>query len=174
MIAGTSADADLLNKRAQDLRREAGELGALHVEADGERFYRGDRVRFTKSARVYGVKNGGTGTVTAVEPLTKNLVVRLDEGRHITVPLHRFDCLRLGYAAAAWEGPGATVDNAYFLLGGGRQEEAWLREQASRSRNEVQLFSGKALDSVGVRPSPGRVEGEETRVTLKHRRPRLG
>ena len=82
----------------------------------------------------------------------------------------------LGYAAAAWEGPGATVDNAFFLLGRARQLESWLREQASRARNEVRLFAdGALIAGLGVEagsPADARV-APEPQVTLRGRGLRL-
>jgi len=66
--------------------------------------------------------------------------VRLDDGNTVTIPLLRYNDIQLGYAITAHKAQGATVENAYVLLGGRMQDRELSYVQLSRARGETRLF----------------------------------
>lgn len=143
IFAATNQEAALLNRAAQRERKLKGQLGDLWVTVHGEEIRANDRVVFTKNSATYGVVNGMTGTVLLVEPLTRNVVVKLDHGKTTTIPLYRYDHLDLGYALTTHKGQGMTVENAYVLMGGAMQDREMAYVQVSRARGDTRLFVDK-------------------------------
>jgi ATP-dependent exoDNAse (exonuclease V) alpha subunit len=99
-------------------------------------------VLFTRNSRALGVVNGDLGTVLgAARP--EMIVVRLDTGGTVTVPLTDFPHLRLGYAMTTHKGQGVTCDTAYVLLGEELQDLHLSYVQASRARGDTHLFTDR-------------------------------
>jgi conjugative relaxase-like TrwC/TraI family protein len=140
IFTSTREEANLLNRRIQQERRKAGRLGALSITVGDTEFRIGDRVAFLRNHRTLGVENGMLGTIKFVEPITRNLMVRLDDGRLVGVPLLRYTDIALGYAITTHKGQGATVENAYILMGGRMQDQEMSYVQLSRARGETRIF----------------------------------
>jgi len=143
IFTATRQEADALNRAAQQERLDAGRLGSLHVSLKGTTFYSNDRVLFMKNSRSLGLENGTMGTILFVEPLTHNLIVLLDDGRTVGVPLLRYQDISLGYAITTHKGQGATVENAYILMGGAMQDREMSYVQLSRARGDTHIFVDK-------------------------------
>lgn len=140
IFTSTREEADLLNRRAQQERRKAGRLGALTITVGDTEFRIGDRIAFLRNHRSLGLENGMQGTIRLVEPITRNLMVRMDDGRTVGVPLLRYKDIALGYAITTHKGQGATVENAYVLMGGRMQDQEMSYVQLSRARSETRIF----------------------------------
>lgn len=144
IIAGTKAETDALNRKAHLKREEAGELGAESITVNGQKIHTKDRVLFTENNPKYGVMNGDFGTVRAVDPLTKHLIVKLDNGNRAVIPTLVYKKLSLGYAMTTHKGQGQTVDNAFILTGGSMTDRELSYVQMSRTRDETRIYIEKS------------------------------
>ena len=152
MILGTlRSEVRELNEFAQEARREAGLLWGPGIKIDDQRLYIGDRVLFTRGSRKWGVDNGDMGTVTFTSRLMQTVRVRLDRGVSVMIPVLRFSDLQLGYAATTHKLQGATLDNAYILVGDGMQDTEMSYVQISRARRQTRLFASVGQGEEGVR-----------------------
>lgn len=109
----------------------------------GQTLHEGDRVLFTRNSRIYGVRNGHLGTVETIDRTWNTLTARLDEGERVTVPLSRYQDVKLGYAITTHKGQGVTVENAYALVGGAMQDRELSYVQMSRTRGETRLYTDR-------------------------------
>lgn len=155
ILGGTKEAVRELNKTAQDLRRDRGELGKGSIEANGYTFHEGDRVLFTKNSKKLGVLNGDLGTVVKVNAATDHLYVTLDRNDLVAVPLFDYRNVELGYALTTHKMQGKTVDNAYILSGGSMLDRELSYVQMSRHRNEARLYfaveeSGKEIQNIAA------------------------
>lgn len=140
ILAGANHEVRALNARAQQERYNAGELGERSTRVDRETVFEGDRIVFTRNSRLYGVKNGQLGTVSQIDPERNMLAATLDDGRRVSVPLERYEHVKLGYAVTTHKSQGVTVENAYILAGGGMQDRELSYVQASRARGQSRFF----------------------------------
>ena len=142
IFAGTNREARDLNRLAQAERKLSGELGQPLAAVGGDLVHQNDRVLFARNSRAVGVMNGDLGTVLSLSA-GNLLVVRLDTGRAVSVPLADYEHLRLGYALTAHKGQGVTCDRAFVLLGEEMQDLHLSYVQASRARTETHLFTDR-------------------------------
>lgn len=152
MILGTvRREVAELNQLAQEARMRAGRLWGPGIAVNGHRFYWGDRVLFTKGSHRWRVDNGDMGTVTFTSRLMQTVRVRLDRGGTVTIPVLRFHELQLGYAATTHKLQGATLDNAYILVGDQLQDTEMSYVQLSRARKQTRVFASLGADEEGLR-----------------------
>jgi conjugative relaxase-like TrwC/TraI family protein len=149
IFARTREEVRALNLLCQEQRLEAGELGP-GIDVAGTTVRLSERLRFLKNDKYIGVANGQLGTVTAVNPLTKTLTVRLDGMRKIvSVPVKEYDSLTLGYALTTHAGQGTTCGRS-LIYGSelGSRELSFV--QLSRHKTDVRLFldHGKVNDAL--------------------------
>jgi conjugative relaxase-like TrwC/TraI family protein len=143
MLTPTRAEAEALNRLAQAERARAGLLGRKSLAIGPEQVHRGDRVLCTRNSTL-GVVNGDLGTVVALDLGRKALVVRLDTGVRVTLPVKRYgEHILLGYAATAHKLQGATVTRAYVLVGGTLQDRQMTTVQASRHCDDCEFFTDR-------------------------------
>ncbi len=140
ILANLNVEVAQLNRLAQSLRLKGRLLGPDCVEANGTRFFVGDRVLCTRNDYRLGVRNGSLGTVAAVNTARDLLWVELDSGGRALLPLTSYPHLRLGYALTSYKSQGATVESAYVLAGGPMQDRESTYVQLSRARRDVHLF----------------------------------
>lgn len=156
MLAGTNKDVSDLNERAQQARRENGELGRRSIRLGGTRIYEGDRILFTKNSRLCGVANGDFATVEKVH-IRKHLrdpgaiTVRLDAsgpggkaGTTVSLGDYQREHIALGYAATTHKAQGMTVDRAFVLAGGWMQDRELSYVQMSRHREDCRIFASES------------------------------
>jgi conjugative relaxase-like TrwC/TraI family protein len=147
MIAGTNGEVAELNRLAQAVRIRAGLVDpGRKLKADAVFLHVGDQLVFRSPSRRYGLLNGDSGTVLAVDPERQTLAVRLDrDGREVTVNLsptakrYAAKHCRLAYAQTSHLMQGATVNHASILLGGPTTDLHQGYVQGSRARKCTHL-----------------------------------
>jgi len=152
IFARTKREVAELNQKCQEARLKAGELGP-GLPLGQTHFHRFDRVLFHRSRKYFGVTNGDLGTVTAVNPVTLTLTVKLDDtGKNVHIPLREYQDLSLGYAMTTHKSQGATIDQS-FVLGADRTSKELSFVQLSRHRKATTLYlteqqAGEDLKSI--------------------------
>jgi conjugative relaxase-like TrwC/TraI family protein len=147
-----------------ELRRE-GRLGeSIHIA--GRDFAVGDRVVARRNDRERAVDNGMRGTVIAVDPSEKDVVVRTDGGaqRRLDAP-YVAEHLEHAYALTAHTIQGATVEWAGVV---GRPEDFtrnWSYTALSRAREPTELFlldtpTERELDRAEIAPGHARARDD--------------
>jgi conjugative relaxase-like TrwC/TraI family protein len=148
-----------------ELKRE-GRLGeSVHI--GGCDFAVGDRVVARRNDRERAVDNGMRGTVIAVDPTEKDLVVRTDAGaqRRLDAP-YVAEHLQHAYVLTAHTIQGASVEWAGVV---GRPEDFtrnWSYTALSRAREPTQLFivdnsTERELDRAEIAPGGARGPRDE-------------
>jgi conjugative relaxase-like TrwC/TraI family protein len=138
-----------------------GRLGeSIHV--GGCEFAVGDRVVARRNDRERSVDNGMRGTVIAVDPTEKDLVVRTDAGaqRHLDAS-YVAEHLQHAYALTAHTVQGATVEWAGVV---GRPEDFtrnWSYTALSRAREPTEVFlvdapTEREVDRIQIAPGQAR------------------
>ncbi len=152
-----------------ELERD-GRLGeSVHV--GGCEFAGGDRVVARRNDRERAVDNGTRGTVVAVDPSEKELVVRTDAGAQRRLDAsYVAEHLQHAYVLTAHTVQGATVEWAGVV---GRPEDFtrnWSYTALSRAREPTELFlidtpTDRELDRTEIAPGQTReLQGERTPV----------
>lgn len=149
IFTGTRQERDQLNRLAQEERKKAGKLGKLPFRIAGERFYLGDRVKFTQNSKLYGVQNGMLGTLLGLDPIHNVARIQLDaedskkRGKVVSIGLSKYNALALGYVTTAHGGQGQTVERAFVMAGGSMQDRELTYVEMSRARGETRLYVDK-------------------------------
>lgn len=144
IITGLRVEAATLNRKAQMVRIEAGELGDKKLHINGQTIFENDRILFTRNSRMYGVGNGTFATVERVDEIRATLTARLDNGERVSMNTGYYDHIKLGYAATTHKGQGMTVERAFVLAGGQMQDRELSYVQASRARGETRIYAERA------------------------------
>jgi ATP-dependent exoDNAse (exonuclease V) alpha subunit len=154
---------DTLNALCQARLEANGELTGPAVtvvdRAHGrrERFYAGDRVRFVRPYRASDdlrtyVPNGTAGQVLVADPEGGQVVVKVDDGRTVTVqPALHEDAqpLRLGYAGHALKLQGGQAAVVLVLPGGWQTSRQSAYSMATRCVEELHVFVDAATQQAG-------------------------
>ena len=143
ILAGNNSEVRELNELAQEGRFGAGKLGEKNIKVGVERVYENDRVVMTRNSRLYGVRNGQLGTVDSIQERQNSVIVRLDSGGQVKLPLKEYDHLRLGYAVTTHKSQGMTAGNTFVLTGGAMQDRELSYVQVSRAKGETRLYTDK-------------------------------
>lgn len=139
IVAATNADAKALNRKIQELRLEKqGKEGPMTM-IDGEKFFAGDRILFTRNSSAVGVKNGTLGTILSVNH--NKVTVALDNGKKLSFSTESYGHAKLGYAVTTHKAQGATVENVFILTDESMQHRELTYVQASRAKNEARFFT---------------------------------
>ncbi len=155
ILAGTRREATLLNMLAQAQRRENQELGRSGFIHEGTRYWRNDRVLFTKNSRKLGVDNGDAGTIVRIQHASnrrlRTVTVKLDrpkKGLGVTLPwqervtfkVAEYDAFSLGYAATTHKAQGATIERTFVYAGDWMTDREMAYVQMSRHRDDCRIF----------------------------------
>jgi ATP-dependent exoDNAse (exonuclease V) alpha subunit len=90
VLAARRAEVDRLNSACQELLAAQGRLGGERLQVGDRQLAVGDRVVCGHNAIAeLGVANGSRGTITALDPHTRTLTLRLDDTDSRTVTLPR-------------------------------------------------------------------------------------
>jgi conjugative relaxase-like TrwC/TraI family protein len=151
ILAGTRADAAVLNLLAQEERIKARTLGSKSFKRGKERIYAGDRVLFTKNSTRLGVQNGTLATVEKIDRTF--LTARLDAGETVKIPLARYKDFQLGYAVTTHKAQGMTTKNTFVLLDARMQDLHLSYVEASRAQLSTSFYvdkptAGKNLEKI--------------------------
>lgn len=98
---------------------DVGYLAGPAVVAMGRVFQVGDQVIAARNDYTIDIRNGHTGTVTAVHEQQRVLTIRLETGEQRQIPASYIDARQLGhgYAITIHKSQGLTVDHAHVLAG---------------------------------------------------------
>jgi len=144
MLASTRLEVALLNRMAQDERKAKGELGDIRVKVGADYIHERERILFTRNDRALGIENGSLGIVMRVDLFQNALLVRLDTGKLVSIPLDSYDHVRLGYCLTTHSAQGVTVEKDVFVLAGGPMQDRELSYvQASRARGQTLVFTDR-------------------------------
>jgi hypothetical protein len=159
VLAHTNVERIALNRmmRAQ-LKKEGGlqeefgvttTIGVLNIAV-------GERIMFTAGDRIMGVKNGSTGTVTAIRDGVATVL--LEGGKEATFPLDGAGrengiAVDYGYAVTVHKSQGMTVDRAFVLGNPGMTLEN-LYVSMTRHRHGVEFYAS-AEDFQRTEPGMG-------------------
>jgi AAA domain/TrwC relaxase len=152
VLAARRAEVDRLNTACQQLLAAQGRLGAEWLQVEDRQLAVGDRVVCGHNAIAeLGVANGSRGVVTALDPDTGTLTLRLDgsNGREVILPRSYLDGRRRGernrrvdlaYATTGHRAQGLTRGRALVRLTGS-EDVNWLYVQLSRARHDTRLYA---------------------------------
>ena len=151
ILAGSRTEVGRLNRMAQEVRKEAGEIRGEAIPIGSDQFYKGDRVMFTRNHGAMGVMNGERGVVDSFDLKTGRVSVRLDSGERVSFEADAMTDIALGYASTTHKAQGATTTRAYVLAGGSMQDRELSYVQASRAREVTTFYLTKleAGDEIG-------------------------
>jgi AAA domain len=161
VLAARRAEVDRLNSACQELLAARGRLGPERLQVEDRQLRVGDRVVCGHNAIAeLGVANGSRGTITALDPHTRTLTLRLDgpDGREVILPRSYLDGrgrgernrrVDLAYATTGHRAQGLTRGRALVRLTGG-EDVNWLYVQLSRARQDTRLYA-----VVGPEPQGG-------------------
>ncbi|MEX1027698.1 MAG: hypothetical protein WD049_06795, partial [Candidatus Paceibacterota bacterium] len=131
-----------LNQHARALVAQSGLLHGPTVNAYDRIFQAGDRAVCLKNRNRLGVLNGDLATVTAVDPDSRTVTLKLDRNDStVTVPRWYIDegNLDWGYALTGHKAQGATARRAHTVAGDGVDRE-WLYVTMSRGREANTIY----------------------------------
>jgi hypothetical protein len=161
VLAARRADVDRLNTACQELLAARGRLGGERLQVEDRQLAVGDRVVCGHNAIAeLGVANGSRGVITALDPQTRALTLRLDgpDGREVILPRSYLDGrgrgernrrVDLAYATTGHRAQGLTRGRALVRLTG-TEDVNWLYVQLSRARHDTRLYA-----VVGPEPQGG-------------------
>ena len=143
LIAEQTADVSRLNHAAQTERLYAKELGIASVKIGTDRFYKGDQIIITRSKAAYNVSANERGQISFVDPITRMMDVRMEDGRRVTLPTLVFKDISLGYAVTTrrLENMKTKVESAFVLVGSGPQDKDASMQQLNRATKETTLYT---------------------------------
>jgi conjugative relaxase-like TrwC/TraI family protein len=154
MVAPRLREVDDLNRRARQLLRGHGLLGAEEIVLGGRAFAVGDEVLALRNDYRAQILNGTAGTVAAID--VRGGVLRVEsEGRAITLPFRYAEDgdLTHGYSTTLHKAQGATVDRTFVLA-----DETYAREHmyTAMSRGTIRndLYITDIDDRSEVRHAP--------------------
>jgi conjugative relaxase-like TrwC/TraI family protein len=154
-----------------ELQRD-GRLGES-IRVGGCEFAVGDRVVARRNDRERAVDNGMRGTVTAVDPTEKDVLVRIDAGAHRRLDTaYVAEHLQHAYVLTAHTVQGATVEWSGVV---GRPEDFtrnWSYTALSRAREPTELFlvdtqTERDIDRAEIAPGQARALRDE-RTLIEH------
>jgi conjugative relaxase-like TrwC/TraI family protein len=170
LIARDNQRRERLNALVRAELRRDGWLGeSVHVA--GKEFAVGDRVIARRNDRLRAVDNGTRGTVIAVDPTEKDILLRTEAGAQRTLDAaYVTEYLQHGYALTAHTIQGGTVEWAGVV---GRPDDFtrnWSYTALSRAREPTELFlldapTERELDRADIAPTqPAELRDERTPV----------
>jgi hypothetical protein len=151
VLAGRRAEVDRLNTACQQLLAAGGRLSQERLQVEDRKLAVGDRVVCGRNAiSQLGIANGTRGTITALDPDTRTLTLRLDgkDPREVTLPGWYLDGrgrgernrrVDLAYATTGHRAQGLTRWRALVRLTG-TEDANWLYVQLSRARHQTTLY----------------------------------
>jgi hypothetical protein len=158
LIARDNDRRQRLNAMVRAEVRRDGRLGdSVHVA--GHEFAVGDRVIARRNDRLRGVDNGTRGTVIAVDPNEKDILVRTDTGGQRSLDTaYATEHLQHAYALTAHTIQGGTVEWAAVVGHPDDFTRNWAYTALSRAREPTELFlidapTERELDRADIAPT---------------------
>ena len=140
LITRDNVRRERLNAMARAELRRDGRLGES-IDIAGQEFAVGDRVVARRNDRLRAVDNGMRGTVVAVDPTEKEVLVRTDSGadRVLDAP-YVAEHVQHAYALTAHTVQGGTVEWAGVVGRPSDFTRNWSYTALSRAREATELF----------------------------------
>jgi hypothetical protein len=166
LIARDNDRRERLNALVRAELRRDGRLGES-VDVAGKEFAVGDRVIARRNDRLRGVDNGTRGTVIAVDPTEKDIVIRTDTGAQRTLDAtYVTEHLQHAYSLTAHTIQGGTVEWAGVVGHPDHFTRNWAYTALSRAREPTDLFLIDApteheLDRADIAPNQPAELGDE-------------
>lgn len=174
ILATTRQSVKALNELAQGERLRAGELKGAAFHLNGNDFYAGDRVLFTKNQKNLGLMNGLAGTIRTINERAGTIGVALDNGELRIVQTADYQNVELGYATTTHKAQGKTVDRAFVLAGGWMQNKELSYVQVSRAREATRIYTsveeaGRSITEIAAKMNQSRMKelAQEQRQVLE-------
>ena len=174
ILATTRQSVKALNELAQGERLRAGELKGAAFHLNGNDFYAGDRVLFTKNQKNLGLMNGLAGTIRTINERAGTIGVALDNGELRIVQTADYQNIELGYATTTHKAQGKTVDRAFVLAGGWMQNKEISYVQVSRAREATRIYTsveeaGRSITEIAAKMNQSRMKelAQEQRQVLE-------
>lgn len=147
MIALRRDDVRDLNGRARATMAAAGRLGNQSIELASREFAAGDQIVTLRNSRRLGVLNGTRATITAVDPVEREIEMLTSDGHQITLPPDYLEPsepaseLRLdhGYAITGHKAQGMTTETV-LVLGTEALYREWGYTALSRGQRENRIY----------------------------------
>lgn len=161
VLAQTSNEQlDELNARAQAIRREHGELDGPGVKIPGRPYsvYMGDEVQIRRSTQLADgvlLRNGTRGTITAADPHTGRVRLKLSDHHEITLEHDQLEQaeLRLAYVQHPFPAQGQTVDTAHVIVAEhATTEESYVALTRARQQTTIYYSASNENQQVGEEP----------------------
>jgi conjugative relaxase-like TrwC/TraI family protein len=161
VIAQTSNEhLDELNARAQAIRQQAGQLGkdGLGIPGRPYQLHAGDeiQVRHTITHPEHGPLRNGTGaTISAVDPRSGELQLRLTNGEQLTLEQGQVEQadLRLAYVQHPFPAQGHTTDTAHLIIAGQVTREGTY-VAITRARQATDIYATPAEEGSTINADP--------------------
>ena len=170
LIARDNQRRERLNALVRAELRRDGRLGES-VQVAGQEFAVGDRVIARRNDRLRAVENGTRGTIVAVDPVEKDILVRTDAGAQRTLDaVYVTEYLQHAYALTAHTIQGGTVEWAGVVGHPDDFTRNWSYTALSRAREPTELFlidapTERELDRAEIAPNePAELGDERTPV----------
>lgn len=143
MFAWRRANVTALNTRARAAMADAGKLSGPELKIDGQTFQAGDRIVILAPGAGGQVVTSERGTIQAVNPESRSLVARMDDGRLQSFGPEdtRGDRLALGYATTVHRSQGATVETAHLFADGGGRELGYVGMSRARQASHIHVVA---------------------------------
>ena len=149
MLAARHDDVRELNRLARQRLVDVGYLTGPAVVALDRVFQVGDQIVASRNDYKIDIRNGHTGTVTAVHQHERALTVRLETGEQRFIPEKYIDARQLahGYAITIHKAQGLTVDHAHVLVIGGIDRElGYVALSRGRASNHIHIIEPARSD----------------------------
>ena len=166
LIARDNDRRERLNALVRAELRRHGRLGeSVHVA--GKEFAVGDRVIARRNDRQRAVDNGTRGTVIAVDPTEKDILVRTDTGAQRTLDnAYATEHIQHAYALTAHTIQGGTVEWAGVVGHPDDFTRNWSYTALSRARQATEIFlidtpTEHQLDRAEIAPDHPKELGDE-------------
>ena len=131
----------------------------------------GDRLQWREPDNQRRIANGEYATITKLDQ--RNIEVRLDKGRKLSMPLADARKVDLGYASTSHAAQGATVDRVITNIDSGRSPELVNQRQAyvswSRARIDLRIYTD---DIERMRRAVARTQEKELALDIIERQQR--
>ncbi len=159
MLAGRRSDVDDLNRRARTRLEPTGQLHGPTLLIDGLPFQAGDEVMTLRNDRRLRVRNGGRGTITAVDTDAHAVAIAFTTGERAVLLADYLDAGQLthAYAMTVHKAQGLTCDRA-FALGSDTlyREQGYVAMSRGRLGNHLYVVGPRPLDLDNAAHAPTR------------------
>ncbi len=149
MLAGRRSDVDDLNRRARTRVEPTGLLHGPTLTVDGTPFQAGDQVMTLRNDRRLHVRNGGRGTIEAIDVRVSAVTVAFTTGETAVLPPDYLAARYLthAYAMTVHKAQGLTCDRA-FTLGTDNlyREQGYVAMSRGRIGNHLYVVGPRLLE----------------------------